>query len=218
MSGIFNKWFGKDDNETRPPLTHPKDLQINDIIKFSFLPQSELSATRFAVTEINTYDYENDNSTEFLLSGENRFQIFMSVDNDGGEEYLSISRKLTKKEVSDLFDANEISQIFAEGHSELNRLATSTGSLTTWTSDYYSEDIDCRVGFYHEGDFRNKETPIYQEDSERFEYYSLTNDSDEFAIDIEIYNEGETEIYATIYLELSSITELMPSNDIQNIG
>jgi len=213
MSGIFKKWFGKDDEVQRGALTHPKDLEIGDIIKFSFLPQRELSATRFTVTEINTYDYENDNVTEFLLSGENRFQIFMSVDNDGGEEYLSISRKLTKKEVSELFDNAQIADIFSEGHSELNRQPTAPKNLETWTSDYYSEDIDCRVGFYHEGDFRNKETPIYEEESERLEYYSLTDDTDEFAIDVEIYNEGETEIYATIYLEISSISELMASNE-----
>ena len=110
--GFFDKMFGKDEEGVLPLLQHPKDLRVGDIIKFAFLPQDDLTNQRFEVIEVNTYDFEDEMTTSFSLKGESGNIIWLSAQNEDGEEYLAVSKKLTRGQVTTLFDADAFAEVF----------------------------------------------------------------------------------------------------------
>ena len=97
---FFSKIFGsKDEQVQRDVLAHPSQLQIGDIVKFSFIDQADLSNQTTEVVEINTYDFEGESSTSFTLKTTSNTIIWLSVTKDEGTEYLSLSKKLTRGQV-----------------------------------------------------------------------------------------------------------------------
>jgi len=208
--GFFDKMLGKNEEEVRPPLQHPKDLCVGDIVKFAFLPQDDLTNQRYEVIEVNTYDFEDEMTTSFSLKGESGNIVWLSAVNEDGEEYLAVSKKLTRGQVTTLFDADAFAEVFEEGAgTQLDRIETPEG-FEEWTANHYTEIEDCSHGYYHKGDYRNTELPKYEDESESLEFYLLEDDDEDYAVEIEVYKGGDTEVYAVVYLELSAIDELMP--------
>lgn len=212
MSGLFKKWFGKEDEQSaRPPLSHPKDLQKGDVIRFAFLPQEELTNQRFEVEAITTYDFEDEMVTSFTIKGESGKTFFLSVEEESGDTSIAVSRKLNRKQIRELFDEEAFAEVFEEGAgTEVTTQAIPAG-LENWIGESYTEEEDCEKGFYLEGDYREQPLPKYQDEAgEPLEYYLLMDEEETFGIDIEVYSGGDTEVNATIYLTLSDIAEMWP--------
>lgn len=205
--GIFKNPFKK---KSFKRLEHPKDLMIGDIVKFSFLSQPDLSNKKFEVVEINTYDFKHEVSTQFSLKGEGGNIIFLVVENEDGEESLSVSKSISRKVVKKLFKEKDFAGIFNNGTGvDIERIAE-LDDLEGWTAPYYVCGTAGKSGYFHKGDYRGKELPKYEDDSEGLDYYLLSSEEDEFAIEAEVYENGETEVCVTAYLENSSIEEMWP--------
>lgn len=217
---FFSKIFGsKEEQVQRAVLVHPSQLQVGDIVKFSFMDQSELSNQRVEVIEVNTYDFEDEHSTSFTLKSVSGDVFWLSATNDDGEEYLTVSRKLTRGQVKELFNPEQFSEVFEEGLAvSLDRQAIPEG-FEHWTADHYNKVEDCSKGYYRKGDFRDGSMPKYADESNcSLDYYLLEDDSESFAIEIEVYANGETEVSTSVYLELSNIDEMWPAaSDDANI-
>lgn len=211
MKNLFKSVFSKEDNNEARVLAHPRDLQEGDIIKFQYLPQSEISNKSFEVSAISTYDFEDRNLTEFALKGDVESAIFMIVDENDDEAFLSISRKIARSDVEKLFDMDEFAELFDnEDHSLLNRL-NEPGHLQNWTATQYRQEIYGEGGYYHKGDFRNKAIPENEDDGDEFEYYLAIDDKRQHTIEAEVYDGGETDIIITIRRPVTDIEDMWPS-------
>jgi len=209
LGNLFGKKSGE--VEAARSLTHPSQLNSGDIIKMAFLNQQDLSAERLEVTDVNTYDFGNQAEPSFTLKNDSGDVFFLSVKNDNGQECLSISKMLKRKKVLSLFDEADFAAVFNAGSGiQLSRRDDIPSSLQEWTASQYVEEQDCRNGYYYEGDFRNRSLPQYEKDSCGLQYYLLEDANGDFAIEIEVYSDGETEVSATVYLPLTSIEEMWP--------
>jgi len=211
MKGLFKSFFSSEEEKTIRELNHPRDLNQNDIIKFRFSAQSELSNKRFQISNVNTYDFEDRKLTEFTLSGDNKEPIYLIIDETGDEPFLSISRKIQRNIVEQLFDLEEFSQIFdSEAHTSLKRL-NNLQSLEGWTTESYIQEIYAEGGYFHKGDYRNKLVPQNEDAGEYFDYYLAIDDTRQFVIEAEVYDGGETDVLITIRRPLTDIEEMWPS-------
>jgi len=209
----FGTLFGKNSGEVEAvrSLSHPSQLNTGDIITMSFLNQQDLSAQRLEVTDVNSYDFDNRAEPSFTLKNDAGDVFFLSVENDNGKECLSISRLLKRKKVLELFDEAAFAEIFNAGAGiKLNRRENISSTLMEWTASQYIEEQDCTNGYYYEDDFRNRPLPLYEKDSCGLQYYLLEDANGDFAIEIEVYSDGETEVSATVYLPMTSIEEMWP--------
>lgn len=190
----------------RQALTHPRDLRKGDIIKFGFLPQEELSNARFEVVAVNTYDFDRQ-SYSLTLKGDKDNRIWLTVNSEDGEEYLAIAKKLTREQVKSVFSPDEFAQVFQEGAGTELDVRSIPEGFAGWLSDaLYTEAEDCSQGYYHEGDLRYGEA----RESYPLDFYLLEDDSEEFAVEIEVYEEGETEVSGVVYHPVSAIEEMWP--------
>lgn len=211
MKNLFKAVFSKKEETELRDLSHPRDLQTGDIIKFQYLPQSDLSNKQFEISNINTYDFEDRNLTEFTLKGDNKDGIYLIVDETGDEPFLSLSKKIQRPVVEQLFDLDEFSELFDnEDHSVLNRLNV-PDNLENWTTKQYRQEIFAEGGYFHKGDFRNKSVPEDENAGDDFEYYLAIDDTRKYTIEAEVYDDGETDVIVTIRLPLTSIEEMWAS-------
>ena len=124
MKGLFKSFFSSKNKDVAVrEINHPRDLLQGDIIKFGFMPQAELSNKQFQVATVNTYDFKDRHLTEFALSGDAVERIYLIVDESDDDAFLSLSRKVKRNLVEQLFDLDEFALLFdSEQDRELTRL------------------------------------------------------------------------------------------------
>jgi hypothetical protein len=191
-------------------LETPDDLQIGDIITFRFLPQAALSGKSFQVHAINTADFKQGRFTVFMLQGESNQPLYLTECVNGEESYLSLRQKVNRAIVDKVFGLEQFSSIFEEGYGEALKAVAAPEQLEGWLAEEYYKSIDCRKGYRHEGDYRNRVLPRYEDESEGFDYYLLLDKSEAFGVEVEVYNEGESDVYIALYQPLSIIESMWP--------
>ena len=199
-------------NQSAQPrsLTSPEQLQIGDIVTFQLLDQPELSGKRFQVTAVTTLDFEHNVYPVFALQGENPDAlIFLSVHTKGGISTLAIRKKITHDEVDGIFGLDNFADVFEEG--SLTLKANPIDSLKSWLAPSYYKAVDCRSGYHHIGDYRTEALPEYEDDSPGIDYYQLLDNSEKFAVEIEVGDEDESDVYVTITTPLAAIAEMWPA-------
>lgn len=191
-------------------LQTPDDLQIGDIITFRFLPQATLSNKNFQVSAINTTDFKQGSSTIFTLKGESSQPFYLALCNHQGEKLLSIRQKINRKTVDQLFGLEAFSVVFEEGEYPELVLMQTPENLKKWVAEGYYKTIDCRKGYCHAGDYRNRPLPSFEDESTGFDYYRLLDKTENFGVEVEVYGDGESEVYITLYHPLSIIESMWP--------
>lgn len=66
-------------------------------------------------------------------------------------------------------------------------------------------------GFYYEKDYRNSSPPEYEGSGEPLDYHCLIDNEEAFAVEVEVYQGGETDVALTVYRDLDVIKELWPA-------
>ncbi|MEZ8382473.1 hypothetical protein [Vibrio splendidus] len=207
---FFKKLFGLGDNKAEARiLSHPRDLRAGDIIKFRYSDQSDVSGQQFEVFQINTYIYSDLCYPELVLKDRTGNIIFMMVEEEDGEEYLALSKKVDKARVSDLLTPDDIDAIKAPGAGTSVTVASKPEGLDEWLVKHYREVDDRVTGAFVKGDARDLSDEELKR-QERFSSHVLEDSDGEFAIEIEFYETGEMEVSATVYQEISEIEEMWP--------
>lgn len=211
---FFKKLFNKDSIEPRQ-LSQAKDLMIKDIIIFSdsFALPENLRNNQFQVANINTHEFEHKQITEWQLDGAANQQIYLSLE-QGKQQYLKLTMKISDSCVEALFNLDEFAEVFeAPGNALLSRLSE-TSETTGWTSEQYQQTSFAQMGYFHRLDHRsNKPSEFEGEDSgEPFEFYSLRGVDDQYSIDIQIWQDGDTDVFVNMYRPTSDIKEYYPGS------
>ena len=211
---MFSKLFKK---KTAPvkQLEHPKDLQKGDMIQMidSFALPPELKGQTLHVIDINTYQYEYENETEFVVKGDSGTSIFVTIENDDGEEWVNFNLKIRRKDVEKLFDMDNFADIFdSEDLTELSRIQD-VDKFSRWTTTRYKQESHPSTAYYYNQDFRGKTISKYVEDGgEPCECITLSDSEDEFAVNIEVWDDGETDIFLCVSRPLTDIVDLFPGS------
>ncbi len=211
---FFKKIFNKSSNEPRK-LTEVNQLLVGDIIVLtdSFALPESLRGQEFQVKAVNSYEFETKVQTEWALMGTNALEIFLSLEVDDITE-LKLSLKIQHEDVETLFDLDRFSEVFDEpGEAVLDKKADSE-ITAMWSSEQYKQAVFATVGFFHRKDHRSENLSAYEgkDSGEQFELYSLYNEDQSKGVDVEVWQDGDTEICLTLFRPLSDIVDMYPAS------
>jgi hypothetical protein len=188
-------------------VLQPDLLQIGSSLGFGFVPQALLSGRRLHVTAINTYLFGDEALTSFVLTQEKEPGVSMIVAESDGEYYLAISRRISLNDRMKLFEVQELEGVMNRPDQQRLNSRDHIIDYKGWMVASYKREIQGLKGAIFKGDFRKTPLPAVKE-AQEFEYTLLVSDSNEHAIEIEKYNDGRIEVYATVYRRLNDIGEI----------
>jgi hypothetical protein len=206
---FLKRLFNKKEDERQ--VNSAEELKIKDIIVLtdSFALPESLRTQQFQVSAINCYEFENKTETEWVLQGENNLELYLTIENDD-QTYLKFALKIQHEDIESLFDLDEFATIFDEpGQAFLERKSDSG-----WSSSQYQQRVFAKVGYFHRKDNRTESLSAYEgnEAGEQFELYSLLDEEQSRGIDIEVWQDGETDLFITLYRPTSDIIDIFPGS------
>ncbi|MGV2871175.1 hypothetical protein [Colwellia sp. E150_009] len=211
---FFKKIFNKNKQEQRK-LTHVNQLLVGDIIVLtdSFALPETLRNQQLQVTAVNSYEYEQETQTEWTLQGSNDLLLFLTLDVDDTTE-LKFALKIEHEDVETLFDLDSFSQIFDEPGQAFLEKQADNNLTTSWTSEQYQQNVFAKVGYFHRKDHRSENLSAYEgkDSGEQFELYTLYNEDQSKGIDIEVWQDGDTDVFLTIFRPLTDIVDMYPAS------
>jgi len=211
---FFKKIFNKNKQEQRK-LTHVNQLLMGDIIVLtdSFALPETLRNQQLQVTAVNSYEYEQETQTEWTLQGSNDLLLFLTLDVDDTTE-LKFALKIEHEDVETLFDLDSFSQIFDEPGQAFLEKQADNNLTTSWTSEQYQQNVFAKVGYFHRKDHRSENLSAYEgkDSGEQFELYALYNEDQSKGIDIEVWQDGDTDVFLTIFRPLTDIVDMYPAS------
>lgn len=206
--GFFKSFFSSE-TETVRHLDHPKNLEVGDLITFdnSFSLPEQLRDASFEVVRVNTYEYEIYAYHECVLkSGDNK--QFNLVYHHDDQEYLSLNFAITTDWVERVFDMEQFAGVFDEGLSQIVE-AVAVEPIAQWISPHYRKIIDSQTGYFYSQKLSLSRIPAHIE-GEKFQMYQLESVDEAFAVDIEVWEDGDTDVFLTRYFDMSIIKEYWP--------
>lgn len=211
---FFKNIFNKSSNESRK-LIEVNQLLVGDIIILtdSFALPESLRGQEFQVKAVNSYEFEEKVQTEWALIGTNALEIFLSLEVDDITE-LKLSLKIQHEDVETLFDLDSFSEVFDEpGKAFLEKKADSQ-ITTLWSCEQYQQSVFAKVGFFHRKDHRSEKLSAYEgkDSGEQFELYCLYNEDQSKGIDVEVWQDGDTEVCLTLFRPCSDIIDMYPAS------
>jgi len=210
----FAKLSGKSNTEPRK-LSKASQLLVGDIIVLtdSFALPESLRKQEFQVKAVNSYEFEQSVQTEWALLGANEIEIFLSLAIDDTTE-LKFSLKIAHEDVESLFDLEHFAEIFEEpGQAFLDKQKDTT--LTSgWSSEQYQQNTFAKVGYFHRKDHRSENLSSYEgkDAGEQFELYSLFDEDQSYGVDVEVWQDVDTEVCLTLFRPLSDIVDMYPGS------
>jgi len=208
----FWKPVKKPGNGGAPDLS---TLQIGSTLTFGYVPQVLLSGRKLRVSSINTYRFNDERMTSFVLAQEGDEIVSLIVASSGGEQYLALSRRIPFAERMKMFDPSALEAVVEQAETVRLGAQGIETQWKHWVVPYYKKEISGVRGSVVRGDFRQGVPPEAAAD-QNFDYVLLTSDSNEYAIEIERYSEGRLELYATIYRRLNDIVEVESPESEEN--
>lgn len=210
LKKIFNK-----SSDVPRKLSQVSQLLLGDIIVLtdSFALPESLRGQQFQVKAINSYEFEHNTQIEWALIGGNDLEIFLSLDEDDKTE-LKFSLKVHHDDIETLFDLDEFSQVFDEPGEAFLTKQKDSELTTNWSSEQYQQNVFAKVGYFHRKDHRSENLSSYEgkDSGEQFELYSLFNQDQSKGVDVEVWQDGDTEVCLTLFRPLSDIIDMYPAS------
>jgi hypothetical protein len=211
---FFKNIFGKAEQPSRA-LTTAEQLLVGDIIVLtdSFALPDCLRQQQFRVSAVNSYEYEHNVDTEWVLTGNHGHELYLSLAIDDQTE-LKFSLKIKHQDIESLFDLTEFATVFDEpGQAYLHKQRDTTAT-SGWTDAAYQQAVFSRVGYFHRTDHRSTSLSEFEgkEAGEQFELYALYAQDEQKGIDIEVWQDGDTDVFLTLYRPLSDIVDMYPGS------
>ena len=209
---MFKKLFSGKKDQPRI-LESINQLQSGDIVLFKYresLPP-ELREKEFQVSKVGTYEYSSGTSKEVVLKDANNSVYFMALEEDDGEQYLTLGNKISRQQVYSLFDGDAFAQLWSEQWVELE-LKERPEDLDGWLTERYSQTIKDQQAYYYGRDCHD--TDLSQaEDGEELRFHECEGDDDHYGLNIEISDDGSTDVFLQVYCPTDVIAEMWPHGD-----
>jgi hypothetical protein len=207
LKSLFNK---KPDTPSRV-LNEPKALMYGDIFTFSdsFALPEAMRKQQLQVNDIITIEFKHEHYVQLTCQGATEKLVYLSFPRNP-KQLIKCSLLLNRDEVEQLFDLDAFSEIFEPpGKARLTPLNNQHNYGDMLATEYIQQDFSTS-GYIHQADYRETTPPQFtdQEHGQEFEYYSLKGDTGQRAIDIFIFENGNTDVYLSSMRPASDITEL----------
>lgn len=206
LDALSDFWKPLKKNQSQEKL-NPAQLQIGSVIGFGFVPQPSLSGRRLTVTHVNTYQFGEEALTSFVLSQDKDAGVSIIVAESDGEQYLAISRRIAISDRMRMFDSKDLDNIMESPDVSTLVCREMVPDFKGWLVPNYKREIQGMGGRIFRGDYRKAPLPPVTQ-AQEFKYTLLVSESNEHAIEIEKYNDGRVELYATIYRRTTDIGEI----------
>lgn len=210
--GFFGKLFGSSASEKpKRTLEKPEQLRTGDIITLddSFALPALLRGQSLEIKQINTYEYERNKTVEWVLQGSTDDILFLSVENDDVQT-LVFSLKISRDIVGQIFDLDEFSKLFDEpGNAELT-VKDIPAQFSQWAGQHYRQSEFAQFGYFHNVDHRQQR--LKEDDGESFERYGAESDDEQYGIEAEVYEGGETDVVLTLRRPITDIRQYWPKS------
>ncbi len=212
---FFKKLFGKPEPAKGRELTHPQQLQVGDLLQIgdSFALPERLRKQQLEVNRINTIEFEFEHYPRFICQGAQAEPVYISLPGDNSNQ-IKFSLLLNRADVESLFDMDAFAEIFDEpGKARLTPVSESSPFTTMLAKEFVQQDF-ATAGYFHRQDYRNTKPPQFQEDSQgrQFEYFSLFGEQEQRWIEIFVFENGDTDIYLSLFRPVNDIAELWPKS------
>lgn len=212
---FFKNIFNNKNKPEQRKLTQVNQLLVGDIIVLtdSFALPETLRNQQLQVTAVNSYEYEQSTQSEWTLQGNNALLLFLSLDVDDATE-LKFGLKIAPEDVETLFDLDNFSAIFDEPGEAFLERKTDNNLTTSWSSEQYQQSTFAKVGYFHRKDHRSENISTYEgkDSGEQFELYALYNEDQSKGIDIEVWQDGDTDVFLTLFRPLTDIIDMYPAS------
>jgi hypothetical protein len=210
---FFKNIFKKPTQERK--LNNVKELTLGDIIVMSdsFGLPTALRAQEFQVTAVNSYEFEFKTQAEWVLQGNDNIELYLTLDVDD-KTFLKFSLKILHQDVETLFDLEQFAEVFDEpGQAQLARIADSN-TTSGWSSELYQQSSYAEVGYFHRKDYRKDALSAYEgkDSGEQFELYALFDEEQDKGLDIEVWQDGDTEVFLTLFRPTTDIVDMYPGS------
>ncbi|MFT6099341.1 MAG: hypothetical protein ACJAYF_001885 [Arenicella sp.] len=184
------------------------DLQLNDLIVFKprdVLPNG-ISDETLTVEKIGAYDFDEDLSADFTLRHASGQRFSAAYDSD--ENTITFGRKLKRSEVLGIFDEDDFANVFDGGLSQVNLQASVENvpeDLQLWIDESYQRTVADGIAYYYESDRREQGVSAYKDGSQQFTYFELEGGNDRNSLSIEIWSDGETDVYCEVTVKANVV-------------
>ena len=205
-------WFRKNTDQEQRKVNHPNDLQIGDMIDFkprSIIPP-ELHNVTLTVKSIHTYQYSERTVTEFMLETDTGKISMCCADYDDGE-WITIGKVISRPKVLDLFNADDFALLFDPDEYADLQVNKIDESLEGWVANSYHQSKQSSSGYFYDHDRRNRGISKFMDDSEEFMLIESEGSPDDYSISVEIWENGETDVYLEVSFPVSHIENYWPS-------
>ncbi|MEO5368248.1 MAG: hypothetical protein H7831_18215 [Magnetococcus sp. WYHC-3] len=195
-------------------LEHPRHLVKGDALVLADLPHIELPGRRFDVTSVNTYVLAGQPCPELNLRAEhNEVARLKPAPFPPPRDAVSFdfSRRLRRREVMALFDLEDFSRLFEDKVHPfiLPARPPSTETPLPWLSREYHLEVDALKAIFHHGDYRGHLLPT-PEQGEGLDFYRLTGQDHATFLEIEVFDNGDTEVFIGLRLPPAVVVRLEP--------
>lgn len=208
-------WFKKEKPKPARSLDHPRDLRQGDLLTLkdrSVVPD-ELQGTTLTVEKVQAYQYSDGLAPEFVLRlPTGQTYTAMCVEEEDGE-FIVLSKALSRRDVEALFDSDEFGALFGEEFPEIrvNQDAVDE-TLRPWLGESYVQSIKGATGYFYSEDRRSVGASTYADDgAEEVRFHECDGVPDQFSLNVEVWEDGETDVFVQVSLPLNVIAEMWPN-------
>jgi len=200
--------------KTPPPsqnIESPKDLKRGDMMKMEFSSQALISGQTLKVVEQVFYDLSpvEKCKTVSIMEGVDQ-RIFISTSSVNPEKPLEVAIAVLPEKIFKIFNRERFVAIFDEPENTDHRinckgkLEEAEGFLgksyfQERTNEAYRSNKDCRDGSEMKPDWT------------AFDYKLMVTDDRCYAVRIEVFDGGRTDVYLIAYLALNKVDEYWPA-------
>lgn len=214
---LFKAIFGSRGGDKGPAprtLEHPRDLKVGDILKFGFTDQTDLGNQQFRVESIVTLDLGGDAKKKVVFNIVGTDQAFrIAVISDKGKEYVEVGRSVLPEDVEQIFDVEQFIGLL-DPDTGVNHVLHRTGEpayLEGWTGAVYRQEAGHNAYLYAD-DYRSRSLPTHEsEGATGFSHYRLVTDDRQYALEVQVFDGGRTEVFLLANLAPLKIEEMWPA-------
>lgn len=187
----------------------PEQIAVGALLQFGATPQALLSGRKLRVGEVRTYRFGEVEYASFTLRQEREADLYLILAEAEGERYLAISRKLSLEERAALFPDQPLEILMDEPIVKSITCNDTLAEYRGWLAGQYRRALPVVEGRLIPGNWLGTPLSAAVVGMRSLRYCLWTNATGEYAVELEQYDNGATDVYVTVYRPASDIVQVM---------
>jgi len=209
--GFLKSMFGGGDQSPPRSITSPADLVAGDMVKMEFAAQGLISGQTLKVIDQVFFDLSPVEKCKAVSTMEGADQrIYFSSSSVNPERPLEIAISVLPEMIFKLFKESEFVAIFDEPDNTDHRLnlVASQDEVDGFVGQSYYQE---RTNEAYRSTSDCRDAKLTDDDWVAFDYKLMVSDDRQYAIRIEVYDGGRTDVFLIAYLALNKVEEYWPA-------